>query len=99
MKTQWLALLVCFVAPLSAADQTRGNTPIEPNATISEQLKNESAVVEALAKQVRGNGYRCDSISVARMMLWSRGFVLVCNRFAYEYEIEDKGGRWRVTVK
>jgi hypothetical protein len=28
-----------------------------------------------------------------------RGYKLVCNRFAYSYDIEDKGGHWIVKVE
>lgn len=74
-------------------------TPVERDAVISDKLKGKSDVLEEIVRLVRGYGYKCDSISAARPMVFSRGFVLVCNGFAYEYEIEDKGGNWRVTVK
>ena len=55
-----------------------------------------------LAFQMRnlilGAGYRCDSISHFRSMFFSYGFVVSCNRFRYDYEIEDRGGHWIVTV-
>lgn len=79
-------------APLS-------RTPIVREAIISSNLKNDPRALEAMAIQVKANGYKCDSISSARTMLVSRGYVIVCNHFAYEYEIEDKGGQLRVTVK
>lgn len=74
-------------------------TPIERDAVINSKLRGETQALEEMVRLVRANGYRCDSISAARPMMFSRGFVLVCNGFAYEFEIEDKGGRWRVTVK
>lgn len=74
-------------------------TPVELNAVINEKLEGRTDILEGMANLVRANGYRCDSISAARPMVFSRGFVLVCNGFAYEYQLEDKGGRWRVTVK
>ena len=74
-------------------------TPIEQEAIISENLKDDPRALEVMAIQVKANGYKCDSISSARTMLVSRGFVIGCNHFAYEYEIEDKGGQLRVTVK
>ncbi len=52
-----------------------------------------------MAAMVRLYDYRCDSISSAQPWVLSHGFTLVCNRFRYEYEIQDKGGHWIVTVK
>lgn len=70
-------------------------TPIEdPN-----KLDFPVDVANALAALVRLNGYRCDSISAARKFLSGRGFVLNCNNWSYKYEIEDKGGRWIVSVQ
>lgn len=74
-------------------------TPVERDAVISDQLKGKTELFDEMAKLVRAFGYKCDSISAARQMVFSRGFMLSCNTFAYEYEIEDKGGNWRVTVK
>lgn len=44
-------------------------------------------------------GYRCDSVSSLRPWTWRSGVTVFCNSFRYKYEIEDKGGRWLVTVK
>lgn len=74
-------------------------TPIEPNAVIDKGFTRTSEVIEELVGLVRANGYRCDSVSVARRMFAASGFVMLCNNARYEYEIEDKGGRWRVAVK
>jgi hypothetical protein len=72
---------------------------IELNAVMFDEVKNNVRLQNDLVHLVRASGYRCDSISGLRQFLASRGFTLVCNRFAYEYEIEDKGGKWRVEVK
>lgn len=69
---------------------------IEKDAIINSALADKAP---ELAKIIKMYGYRCDSISVARPFMVGRGFTLVCNNYAYEYDIEDKGGRWRVTVK
>jgi hypothetical protein len=85
------AALLCLSATATA------QTPIEPDATIGEGLSRE--VIEAAVQMVRQNGYRCDSVSSMQKFLLSRGFNLYCNRFNYHFQIEDKGGRWTVTVK
>jgi hypothetical protein len=73
--------------------------PLEPNAVVSEENRNNISLFNDLVRMVRASGYRCDSISSMRPFLTSRGFKLLCNRFDYVYEIEDKGGRWQVIVK
>lgn len=56
-------------------------------------------VALSLAQLIKIYGYRCDSISGARQFLSGRGFVVNCNDYRYTYEVEDKGGRWIVTVQ
>lgn len=81
------------------AQQTRRGTPLEPDAQILLSLKGKQALFDHLAATVRANGYACESISAVRTMFLADGFVLTCNRFRYDYDVEDKGGRWRVTVR
>lgn len=54
---------------------------------------------QAAAKMVKLAGYRCDSISDMHQLLTRAGYVIYCNYFRYEYDIEDKGGQWTVTVQ
>lgn len=58
----------------------------------------EDDVIKFFIAQVVGSGYRCDTISNIRPMITKRGVELICNKYAYTYEIEDRGGRWTVTV-
>lgn len=74
-------------------------TPIEPKAQITDNLKDKLDVLQVLSAMVKGNGYTCDSISAARNFFTGRGYVLTCNNYAYTYEIADKGGKWVLTVK
>jgi hypothetical protein len=74
------------------------SVPIESDAVIDPRLKQDSDQMDELAHFVRASGYRCESISALRPMPPSHGYKLVCNRFAYRYEVEDKDGRWIVTV-
>ncbi len=71
-------------------------TPREPDAIITSV---SDAQVDALAAMVRLFDYKCDSVSAARPWLMSAGFTIHCNHFRYEYEVQDKGGHWTVTVK
>ncbi len=87
----------------SSPSMTPGGTPVEPRAVIYHDDQTPLADVLKAADQaaglVRANGYRCDSVSAFRPFLWGLGYKLVCNEFRYEYDVEDKGGRWEVTVK
>lgn len=53
---------------------------------------------EVFANYVVAMGYRCDSLSAFSQSAWSGAFSLSCNNYKYNYTIEDKGGRWIVTV-
>ena len=84
---------------LANAQQNELSTPIDSGAAFSDELEGQTEFFEDTAKLIRASGYKCDSISYAFQMLRSRGFVFACNGAAYTYNIEDKGGTWRVTVK
>ncbi|HHX8286271.1 MULTISPECIES: hypothetical protein [Vibrio] len=90
MKVKWL-LVGLLSAPSFAI-------PVENDAVISKDFENNPQLYEEVANLIRLYGYKCDSLSALRPMVFSRGFVAVCNRFSYTYEIEDKGGRWVVTL-
>ena len=97
-KSSIIALLMAII--LLFAIQTFAGPPIESNAIISSAVNARSTtIIPVLVEMVTASGWRCDSVSAAREMVFSRGYVLVCNQFSYEYEIIDKGGRWFVKVK
>ena len=64
-----------------------------------EELSNSQELFDSLALMIRARGWRCDSISAVRRFFWGRGFDVKCNRYSYHYQIEDRGGRWVVTLK
>lgn len=72
--------------------------PVENDAVISDDLKGKPQLYNEIADLIRAYGYRCDSLSGLHEMVFSRGFSVTCNKFSYSYEIEDKGGRWVVTL-
>lgn len=94
MKGVLFTVILNLVAPTAIAA-----TPVERDAMIDDKFKGRTDVLEELVTFIKAHGYRCDSISAARPMVFSRGFVVRCNQWAYEFEIEDKGGKWRITVK
>ena len=91
-------LLVVMVTAPSLSAYAATVAPIEADAVMSDDLKGNDRLLNALVDMVRESTYRCDSVSAARPFLISPGYKLVCNRFRYSYEIEDKGGHWIVTV-
>jgi hypothetical protein len=80
----------------AVAEQT---APIEKDAVMFEETKEWRSQTEKIVQFVRANNYSCDSVSASRPMLMSRGYVLVCNKFSYKYDVEDKGGHWIVSVR
>jgi hypothetical protein len=71
--------------------------PVESDAIMSKNAP--LALIDPAVGLIRANGWRCDSVSSLVPFVMSRGFTIVCNRFAYKYELEDRGGRWVATLK
>lgn len=95
-KTILAILLAAGVLTLGPTVSHAQDIPIEAGAVIGNQTPHSAA--QAGARLVRAYGYRCDSISAFRPMIFSTGFVLHCNRYRYTYDIKDVGGHWRVYV-
>ena len=55
--------------------------------------------MNVLAALIALRGYRCDSVSLVRPFLFSRGFHVTCIHWDYRYEVADRGGKWVVTLK
>ena len=94
---------------LSTMAQVTGGTTVaavpavrlEPDAVLGHRivnLDNQQAVFDELAGLIRAKGWACDSLSAVHTLLLSRGFKVRCNYYAYQYRIEDRGGRWEVTL-
>jgi hypothetical protein len=76
-----------------------GSAPIEKDAVMFEDSRAWLEQTEKLVRLIRANGFTCETVSAARPMLTARGYVLVCNKFSYTYDIQDKGGNWLVSVR
>src|SRR5262249_10799877 len=67
-----------------------------------EELKNEVpkylAMADDLVSLARMSGLRCDSVTLLKVWLFSRGMTLSCNRHDYEYEGSDKGRGWQIKI-
>lgn len=68
---------------------------IEDDANIFKGI--DQGAIEVMVRIVKRNGYVCNSVSAVTPMVLSRGFTLYCNKYSYEYTIEDKGGYWVLT--
>ena len=69
---------------------------MEKDAMVSETVSHRQ--IWGMVEMVKLQGYRCDSVSSASMFFFGGGYTLKCNRYRYEYEIEDHGGKWIVRV-
>jgi len=74
------------------------SVPIDSDAKIDLALQQNTDLMSQLAHYVRASGYRCESISALQPLPDSRGYVLICNRFALRYRIATKGDRLTVTL-
>ena len=92
------ALIALSVGPSIAQSVT-----IESGAMISNTADYSRSKLLSLADpgagMIRAMGWRCDSVSVIRPYMMSRGFTMVCNNFSYTYNFSDKGGNWVVELK
>ena len=90
-----ISALTIFLLPIVSF----GGTPIENDVLVNKSLRNRSDILETLVKLVNAHDYSCDSISAVDILMFSTGYDLSCNKFSYRYLVEDKGGKWIVTVK
>lgn len=99
-NTKKILCLFLFTASLSAFAQKIPKTPVENHGQglgLIGGITQKQA--DAVAAMVRMNGYSCSSISNIRRFMINDGFTISCNNFKYEYEVENVGGRWKVSVK
>jgi len=77
------------------------SAPLEEGALYTNDWTHSHAqtLADSASALIRVSGYRCDSVSSIQRWVFSEGFSVVCNDFRYKYEIEDRGGRWTVTLQ
>ena len=94
-----LSILALLIGATAQAQPVQlEHDAIVGNSIASQSAEKRMELLNALANMIRLNGWRCDSISAARTMLFSRGYAVSCNGYAYSYEIEDRGGQWVVSL-
>jgi hypothetical protein len=91
--------IICVAGNSAYAQQAH----IEPDANIAsvEGAPNSTLMwmADPAVGMIRASGHRCDSISAMRPASFSVGLTVVCNGNRYEYNLEDQGGRWQVTLQ
>ena len=98
MKFTTIILLAALAVPMIARAQS-----IEANAVISDGGGFKEADLRKMsligAQMAQASGWKCDTVSAFQPFMFSHGFTLPCNKYRYEYEIEDRGGNWEITLK
>jgi hypothetical protein len=87
------------VPPPPDEHQTKSTPPVEPDAVIHAELRQDAELMFELVHYVRASCYRCASISGLQPLSYAKGYKLVCDHFSFRYAIEDKDGRTTVTVQ
>lgn len=77
-------VILCLLVAGSLFAETKGN--LNPSQISTAQ------------KLIQIYGYRCDYVNFALHSSWSGVIGVTCNG-KYRYEIEDKGGKWVVTLE
>jgi len=77
------------------------SAPLEDGAQYTTRWSKSHAQTLAndASGMIRTRGYRCDTISSISIWFSGKGYTVKCNGYRYHYEIEDKGGRWTVSLK
>lgn len=93
-------LFAASVAVICAASASTP-APLEKDARYPDEWTAEraQAVADDLSQLIRLNRCRCDSVTSISLWTFRPGFSVWCNDLLYRFEVEDKGGRWTVTVK
>ena len=84
-------LLLAWVGSLMSPDRSANTGQPVGNATPEVQYAVQAAVKSA--------GYRCDELNAVVRHVFASGYRVTCNGYRYAYSIEDRGGRWVVTVE
>ena len=58
----------------------------------------DDEVLALLVGLIRLHGHRCDTMNAAYPSPFGGGVTVICHDYAYKYSVEDRGGRWSVTL-
>ena len=93
-----VALALAMSTPLSiSAIEIESDAILGPKLMSIKHARRQT-VLDELAGMIRLWGWRCDTISSARLLVFSTGYKVSCNRYRYTYLIQDRGGRWVVEL-
>src|SRR5215475_3728016 len=88
-------------APSAPAAQPKAeavDVPIEPDATVGNDLRANTKLLRELVRFVQENNHPCATISSLQTDAASRGFKLACDKSSHSYDIEASGNRFIVTT-
>ena len=92
---------ISFIALIFGCATQALGAPLEKDAIYTGDWSREYAqvIADELSGLVRVRGYRCNTVSNLQRWVFSPGFDLSCNNFAYKYEIAYRDERWVITRK
>ncbi|PHM17210.1 MAG: hypothetical protein CJD30_07385 [Sulfuricurvum sp. PD_MW2] len=92
-----LIVIVIFIRSCSGSDDKVKPATSEVDAPADVTVTDAQKI--AAKELISANGYTCDSIDGMNRFFTSEGYHVYCNDHRYNYDIENKGGNWIVSVK
>lgn len=93
------ALLVLFFSSHHAfASDADRIAPIEERPNIFDTSKQGMDKLDAAVAIAKNEGFICDSVGGFRPMITEGGYLLSCNKYKYQYKIQEFKGRWTATL-
>jgi hypothetical protein len=85
-QTLTLIVLVGCVS-MSSCTKAQADTLFERDAQFDEYMQTHPEAVIAMVHQAQQDGHRCDSVSMAKLGVFTKGLALYCDHFKYQYVI------------
>lgn len=87
-------------------DKAKVEKEVDPYKDVRHMLEKDADLDSRLTEKnilgvvglIVGNGYKCDTVSAITPFPRKTGYYVMCNQYHYDYEVEDKGGNWTVTL-
>jgi hypothetical protein len=93
-------LKIVAVAALLLTSAAAYAVTIENDAEIFTDYVGNKKLFAAIQGMIKGNGYRCDSLSNLYPFTFGQGYRVSCNHWSLSYELEDQGNNnWLVKQK
>ncbi len=89
-------LITCIQIP--SLTYAKSGVIIEKDAAIYDDIKGNNKLINLLVLAITTSGYKCNSVSAVRPLIFGHGFNVKCNNYYYSYDIKDEGGNWVIKV-